>query len=412
MAAPQQKIFTVSQFVTAVSAYLEQGLGMIAVQGEVVDYKVAKDRLVFFELKDKESRVSCFMMKWDLHMPLEDGMEVKVVGTPKLFQQSGKFHLRVMEVELVGAGALQRAFAILKEKLEKEGLFAPERKRALPRFPEHIGLVTSQDAAACTDVLRVLKNRWSGLTITVAHVGVQGASAVPEIVGAIRWFNALRGPTSVTGRSDLAISRPDVLIVTRGGGSLEDLQAFNSEDVARAIFSSAIPVVVGVGHERDVTLADFVADVRAATPSNAAELVVPDRTEVAWQVNAFAQSMEQCLHRVIGVDRNRVMHSLQRLQDIVRQMMDAPRELITRFAESFQNFRNTLATLHERVTRYTQLLYALSPEATLTRGYSITFVGGKVVKSVRDVRTGDEVTTRLRDGSIPSVVRSKQVKLL
>ncbi|MBI4281428.1 exodeoxyribonuclease VII large subunit [Candidatus Uhrbacteria bacterium] len=407
MAAPSQKIFTVSQFVTAVSAYLEQGLGMIAVQGEVVDYKVAKDRLVFFELKDKESRVSCFMMKWDLHMPLEDGMEVKVVGTPKLFQQSGKFHLRVMEVELVGAGALQRAFALLKEKLEKEGLFAPERKRALPRFPEHIGLVTSQDAAACTDVLRVLNNRWRGLQVTVAHVGVQGASAVPEIVGAIRWFNNQLSVVSCQ-----LSKRPDVLIVTRGGGSLEDLQAFNSEDVARAIFSSAIPVVVGVGHERDVTLADFVADVRAATPSNAAELVVPDRTEVAWQVNSLAQSLEQRLQGVIGADRHRVVLSLQRLQDAVRQMMDAPRELIMRFAESFQNFRNTLATLHERVTRYTQLLHALSPEATLTRGYSITFARGKVIRSIRDVRVGDEVTTRVRDGSIPSVVRSKQSKLL
>lgn len=401
MVAPQPKIFTVSQFVSAASAYLEQGLAAVAVQGEVSGFRINQDRLVFFELKDANSRVVCFMMKWDLHMPLEDGMEVKVVGTPKLFQKSGGFHLRVMEVELVGAGALQRAFALLKAKLEKEGLFAPERKRALPRFPAHIGLVTSQDAAACTDVLRVLQNRWSGLTITVAHVGVQGASAVPEIVGAIRWFNALSKE-----------KRPEVLIVTRGGGSLEDLQAFNSEDVARAIFSSAIPVVVGVGHERDVTLADFVADVRAATPSNAAELVVPDRTEVAWQVNAFTQSMESALQRVIGTDRHRVVLSLQRLHDVVRQIMDAPRELMTRFSESFQNFRNTLATLHERVTRYTQLLHALSPEATLTRGYSITFVGGKVLKSIRDVRAGDEVTTRVKDGSIPSVVRSKQVKLL
>lgn len=399
-----QKVFTVSQFVAAVSAYLEQGLGVVAVQGEVVDYKVAKDRLIFFELKDKESRVSCFMMKWDLRMPLEDGMEVKVVGAPKLFQASGKFHLRVVEVELVGAGALQRAFALLKEKLEKEGLFALERKRALPRFPEHIGLVTSQDAAACTDVLRVLQNRWSGLTITIAHVGVQGAGAVPEIVGAIRWFNTLRGPTSITGRSDLALSRPDVLIVTRGGGSLEDLQAFNSEDVVRAIFSSTIPVVVGVGHERDVTLADFVADVRAATPSNAAELVVPDRREVAWQIDALARSMEGALRRFIDTRRHHVAIALERVHHAVRQIVEAPRELLMRFAESFQNFRNTLATLQERVARTIQLLRALSPEATLARGYAITFVGEKVVKSVRDVKPGDEMTTRVRDGSIDSSV--------
>ncbi len=408
MSEPQQKIFSVSQFVFAVSAYLEQGLVSVAVQGEVTGFRVNQDRLVFFELKDANSRVVCFMMKWDLHMPLEDGMEVKVVGTPKLFQKSGGFHLRVMEVELVGAGALQRAFAILKAKLEKEGLFAPERKRLLPRFPSHIGVVTSQDAAACTDVLRVLNNRWRGLHITVAHVGVQGASAVPEIVGAIRWFNSfsIRGDRISVNlqRYDLCNRQPDVLIVTRGGGSLEDLQAFNSEEVVRAIFSSSIPVVVGVGHERDVTLADFVADVRAATPSNAAELVVPDRTEVAWQIDAMARSMEGTLRRILDGRRHHMAMALERVHNAVRCTVEAPRELILRFAESFQNFRNTLATLHERVTRYTQLLHALSPQATLQRGYAIAFVGGKIVKSIRNVRVGDEMTTRVKDGSIGSVV--------
>lgn len=396
------KVFTVSQFVAAVSAYLEQGLATVAVQGEVSGFRINQDRLIFFELKDETSRVVCFMMKWDLHMPLEDGMEVKVLGTPKLFQKSGGFHVRVISVELVGAGALQRAFVLLKAKLEKEGLFAVERKRALPRFPEHVGVVTSKDAAACTDVLRVLQNRWCGLRVTVAHVGVQGASAVPEIVGAIRWFNQEPSPFR-RGKGEV-VQRPDVLIVTRGGGSLEDLQAFNSEDVARAIFSSQIPVVVGVGHERDVTLADFVADVRAATPSNAAELVVPDRREVRERIESMARLMEQTLHRATSDERHRAAVLLQHIHDHLLVMLRRPQELLLRFSESFQQFRTTLATLGERIARYVQLLRALSPDATLARGYSITFVGGKVIKSVRNVQSGNTMTTRVADGTIQSIV--------
>ncbi len=416
MSLPESTIFSVSQFVAAVSAYLEQGLATVVVQGEVTGFRVNRERLVYFELKDPKARVLCFMMRWDLKVPLEDGMEIKVTGSPKLFQASGQFHLRVMAVELVGAGALQRAYALLKTKLESEGLFAPGRKRPLPRFPEHIGVVTSEDAAAWTDVQRVLKNRWPLARITLAHVGVQGASAIPEIVGAIRWFN-------------VSVQRPDVLIVTRGGGSLEDLQAFNSEDVVRAIFGSVIPVVVGVGHERDVTLADFVADVRAATPSNAAELAVPDARAVARDVAVFTQHCDTALARAITTRVHAVATHVRVLDDHVRAFLDAPTRLLARFSDSFAQFRTRLAVLRERIVRTTslldvrlvgrireytdalvgrtRLLTTLSPQATLERGYSITFSGKKVVRRIADAPTGTELTTRLADGSIASVVEKR-----
>ncbi len=365
MSTLEQKIFTVSEFTHAVSDYLEQGLGVIAIQGEVVDFRVAKDKLVYFTLKDATAQVLCFMMVWDLHQPLEDGMEVKVTGTPKLFTTRGQFHVRVMEVELVGAGALQRAFQILKTKLEKEGLFAPERKRALPRFPKTIGLVTSEEAAAYTDVLRILNNRWQGLDIILHHVPVQGVGAISEIVGAINMFS---------------VSKPDVIIVTRGGGSLEDLQAFNSEEVARAIFASSIPVVVGVGHERDVTLADLVADVRAATPSNAAELVVPDRRDILYQVDAMVDTMENAITGSIR----------ERSNTLVSALTQGVGQWIERF--------------RSRLEHATQLLHVLSPKAVLARGYSITTINGKVVRTIKNVSRGARTRTTLVDGEFESIV--------
>ncbi|MBI4262307.1 exodeoxyribonuclease VII large subunit [Candidatus Uhrbacteria bacterium] len=377
-----QKILTVSEFTHAVSDYLEQGLGVVAIQGEVVDFRVAKEKLVYFTLKDATAQVLCFMMVWDLHQPLEDGMEVKVTGTPKLFTSRGQFHVRVMEVELVGAGALQRAFQILKTKLEKEGLFAPERKRALPRFPRVIGLVTSEDAAAYTDVLRILNNRWQGLEIILAHVPVQGVGAISEIVAAIKWFSQLPtygDPFSVIRRTGL-VYRPDVVIVTRGGGSLEDLQAFNAEEVARAIFASTVPVVVGVGHERDVTLADLVADVRAATPSNAAELVVPDRRDILYQIDTMVDTIEDAITGSIRERSNTLVTALTR----------GAHQWIERF--------------RSRLEHATQLLNVLSPKAVLARGYSITMFQGKTLRAVKNIHAGDHVKTTLADGEFKAVV--------
>src|SRR3989344_3282465 len=220
------RVFTVSEFIDHINALVATDVH--AVEGEISGFNLSQGRWVFFDLKDEkvESKVGCFMMAFKLKTPLEDGMKVRVIGTPKVHEKSGQFRITVEQVELVGEGALKRAFELLKKKLAGEGLFADERKRPIPRFPERIGVIASRESAAFGD---------------------------------FKYFQTAK-------------PRPDVLVLMRGAGSLEDLQAFNSEEVAYAIFGSKIPVVVGVGHERDESIADYVADLRASTPSNAAEL--------------------------------------------------------------------------------------------------------------------------------------------
>jgi len=261
--------YSVTEFVGFLNAALNEAVfpDGVAIEGEVAEYRVSQGKWIWFLLKDNSSVLPCFGTVWKLRQPLEDGLQVRIYGQPKVHERSGKFSVVVDRVEPVGEGALKRAYELLRKTLEREGLFDPVRKRLLPKFPRRIGLVASRESAAYSDFLRILGNRWSDTEVNSVHVQVQGKDAVDDIVSALSFFSA---------HPELA----DVLVLTRGGGSLEDLQAFNSEEVARAVFSSKVPVVVGVGHERDETLVDFVADVRASTPSNAAEIVVPDRIEV------------------------------------------------------------------------------------------------------------------------------------
>lgn len=384
----KREVYTVSQFVSVVDAYLRDGLGTVVVRGELVDFKVVRERLVFFELKDAEARVSCFMMRWELKTELEDGMEVEVTGTPGLFKQSGRFHIRVIDVQLVGAGALAAAFQKLKIKLEKEGLFSLERKRALPRFPEGIGLVTSKEGAAITDIRRVLSNRWAGLKLVLAPVAVQGIGAVNQIVAAIGALNA----------------RPDVevIIVARGGGSLEDLQAFNTEDVARAVFGSRAPVVSGVGHERDVTICDLVADLRAATPSNAAELVVPDKREVTIEIGGMVSSIADMIEACITRLRNETRHAVVVME---RQLAAPQTRLSVAQSRLFTLTASWLTLRSTRAAHLEKMLFAYSPRATLDRGYSITKSNNKVLKDADSTRDGTELETILAKGKLRSIVR-------
>lgn len=408
------KILSVSDFVTAVSSYLEQGLGSVAVQGEVVDYRISHDKFVWFELKDAKSRVKCFAMKWEMNQILEDGMEIVAVGIPKLFQKSGGFHIRVQSVELKGEGALRRAFELTKKRLEEEGLFDPKYKQSLPRFPERIGLVTSREAAAYGDVLRILENRWRGLDIFLASIKVQGAGAERQIVRALEFFNTAH-PV-------------DVLLLTRGGGSLEDLQAFNSEKVARSVFSSKIPIVVAIGHERDECLAEYAADVRASTPSNAAEVMVPDRRDIEYQLGHY----EQLLARSVDDELSKAVRSVDLFVDILDSIMEGA---FVRYREIEQRLRHTLALFDHRRARHFErysflrkellkgcgswltnsqkkvknmsiLFRSLDPKATLKRGYSITFLNDKVLSSVSQVKKGDKLKTRLNDGEIYSEATS------
>jgi exodeoxyribonuclease VII large subunit len=385
-----KRILSVSEYNRIISDYLEQGLWTVVVQGEVTGFRVARDRLVYFELKDEKARCLCFALTHEMDQPLEDGMEVKVTGVPKVFQSTGGLYLRVQGVELVGAGALQKAFEKLKKKLEAEGLFDARWKVPLPRFPESIGIITSPGAAAYTDILKRLHERWGGLTIVLAPVAVQGSPAPREMMGAIKYFNEAH-PV-------------DVVILTRGGGSIEDLQAFNSEPLARAVFASKIPIISGVGHERDVTLVDYVADVRASTPTNAAELVVPHRRETLQQLDQMLVDALAAVERKVHTHSFSLQHTFMQLWHAIGSQMQEVEKLFGRFTFSFGRMEHTLVLAQQRLAQIALRLDALSPRATLTRGYSITRHKGKILRDATVVSEGDILETELAKGSVYSRV--------
>lgn len=410
-------IYSVSKFNELVRDSLAATFQTVVVEGEVTGFRqrAAGNRLVFFEIKDQHARLTVFMLDYQLDVELEDGMAVQVIGSPSLFKKNSGFHLRAIRVQPVGEGALAKALQLLKAKLEKEGLFDLERKRVLPRFPTVIGLITSPDAAAYHDVLRVLDNRWGGLTIVFCPVQVQGEGAVKNILHA---FAQLKVRTDI-----------EAVILTRGGGSLEDLQSFNSESVARAIFASPSPVVVGVGHERDWTIADLVADVRAATPSNAAELIVPDRAEILAVVGSLDRTIVR--EMITAFESYR-----QRYQQTVQALWRGPRRWRERFERSrhmlFVRFSGlqqaigrsgegigrlahqttvgltgAIQSQRDRLVHLSRTIHNLSPQATLRRGYSITTgPGGDVLRSPRGISAGDQLRTRLSSGSITSITKA------
>ncbi len=384
---PDHPIFSVSEFIQVIKQHLTL-LGSVVVEGEITGYRVSKERLVYFELKDAKSRVLCFMLVGDADVELSDGMSVRVTAIPSLFQGSGGFHLRVQQVELVGQGALQQALRLLQAKLDAEGLFAEGRKRSLPQYPERIGIITSVDAAAYTDVLRILRTRWPQATVVHFPVGVQGTGAVSSIVGALQHCH---------------ISDVDVVILTRGGGSLEDLQAFNSEKVARAIFSCRVPVVCGVGHERDWTIADLVADVRASTPTNAAERATPLATQVLADVQTMERQMEDGWRMVLGDLHDRLHHLTRDLSDVVQGTVQRIRLLQQTCVQAFSS---GVEHMHTRLANATKLVQTLSPAATLDRGYSLTTIDGKVVTNADTVKPGQRLHTRVKRGTIRSTVTS------
>lgn len=366
-----------------------------AVEGEISDYRVSQNKWISFDLKDEESQaiLKCFATVWQVKTPLEDGMKVQVKGVPKIYERYGQFKMNVSAVELVGEGALRRAYELIKKKLEVEGLFDPSRKRSLPRFPNKIGLITSRDAAAYGDFLQILNNRWGGVEVNHTHVQVQGRDAVSSILGAFNYFNGLD-------KKD----RPDVLVLTRGGGGLEDLHAFNDEEVARAVFSSSIPVVCAVGHERDESLADFVADVRASTPSNAAERIVPNRSEIMYEIEMMSGRMEDQMlsqinaHEIELDSRVRtLLHFFERKSGEVRQVVSS---LLVR-SDAW------VSRLRERIESRTRLIKSLDPKRVLERGYSLVTSKGKVVKKASQLDAGDKIKVQFAQGSADADVTKK-----
>ncbi|PIW36701.1 MAG: exodeoxyribonuclease VII large subunit [Candidatus Kerfeldbacteria bacterium CG15_BIG_FIL_POST_REV_8_21_14_020_45_12] len=382
-------IYSVSEFRDEINELL--GQVTVAVQGEISDFRVSQNRFVWFTLVDEDTSVQCFMMAFQLKVSLKDGMEVRLVGSPTTFKK-GQYVFRPRQVELVGEGGLKQAYEFLKSKLEQEGLFDESRKRQLPRFPRKIGLITSSDAAAYTDVLRVLKNRWAGLEVLHANVSVQGARAVPSIVKALQQMSEEQ--------KDL-----NCILLTRGGGSLEDLQAFNSEEIVRAIFACNIPVVSGVGHERDVTLADLVADVRASTPSNAAEIMVPDKRDVTLELAQITDRLERQLREILRRRQDSVASAVDKLDQQTRLQLTQTADLDRRLRIGFERFINSVAVSRERLDHAVQLLQSFNPQEVLKRGYSMVLgVDGKIISGVERLTPGQQVELRFADGTARSTI--------
>jgi len=328
--------FSVSELIALTNQTLEYAYPSVEVEGEVSGFKINQNKYVFFDLKDGTSSVSCFMGLGQLRGVIEDGMKVIVVASPRLTKW-GKFSLTVRTVRLSGEGSLKKGFELLKAKLEKEGLFASERKRTLPRLPSKVAVISSVQAAGYADFLKIVNDRWGGLQIEVAHVQVQGEKAPDQIVRALKYLNT---------RDDL----PDVIVIIRGGGSIEDLSAFNDEVLVREIAASRVPTLVGVGHEVDVSLADMACDVRAATPSNAAQILVPDRRDV---INDVRQKTKHLLARV--------EYSIESQQRSVQgSLMDALAAIERRYTQ----YDMQLSNLHH-------LIVELDPRRVLARGYAL-----------------------------------------
>jgi exodeoxyribonuclease VII large subunit len=377
------QIITVSEFLAIINETLAFAYPQVVVEGEVSGFKVNQGKFVFFDLKDENSSLGCFMMAHTLQLPIEDGMKVRVTGYPKVTKFS-RFSLTVRAVELAGEGELRRAMELLRRKLEGEGLFDPARKRELPVFPVRIGLITSSTSAAYHDFMKILNARWGGVQVMLADVTVQGLTAPDQIVGAFEYFNQLPEPA-------------DVLVLIRGGGSLEDLQAFSTEPVARAVAASRTPVIVGVGHEVDVSLADHAADLRAATPTDAARLVVPDRREITARIGHMTARIEHLLGSATHSAGARVDRSLGRFEAYLR----APLERLATLLRGLDAFERTILTdRRHRLATLERVLKSYNPEGVLQRGYAIVRHGGQILRDPRRANLDDPIDVQLAKGRL------------
>jgi len=416
------KVFTVSELTRNIRGTLETKFGAVWVQGEISNYKLHPSGHQYFTLKDQRAQISCVIWRdtmAPLRQALADGVQVQVYGTVTVFEARGQYQLNVQILQPRGVGLLQAKFEALKRKLEAEGLFAAERKRPLPKFPRRIGIITSASGAAIRDMLNVLRRRAPCLQILINPVRVQGPGAAQEIAVAIR---ELAMPSDYWQPLDL-------IVVTRGGGSIEDLWEFNEEIVARAIFHSAVPIVSAVGHEIDFTISDFVADMRAATPSAAAELIVPDIVDLQRQIDGYTRSLgRQLLNRVRDAQQ-RLDHGREILQRCLAHKVDAYKRWLrhavrvlqarsplrevmmrrNRFGDLQRRLvacpRRLLENATHRFQRMEGILRVLGPEATLRRGYSITMnERGKIIRTIVAVRPKMKIRTRVSDGEFGSEI--------
>ena len=396
--APEEpKIYTVTELTRQIKGLLEGAFPMVWVAGEISNARQYSSGHVYLTLKDEGAQLSGVMWRGvanRLKFKIEDGMAVVVCGNIGVYEPRGNYQIIISHVEPKGIGALQLAFEQLKQKLGKEGLFDAEHKKPLPTFPRTIGVVTSPDGAAIRDILNILNRRWPRFHLILRAARVQGGEAPGEIAAGIADLNKLGGV--------------DVMIVGRGGGSLEDLWAFNEEVVARAIFASEVPVVSAVGHEIDFTISDFVADVRAATPSEAAELVLPVFEEIEGALDEYQARIVLALRTRADEIRGRLLaieqsYALRQPLDRVRQFQQRADELAQRLLMGADRF---VEAQRERLKGIAGKLDSLSPLAVLSRGYSVTTLAdtGEIVRNAKQVSPGDRVKTRVAKGDFAARV--------
>lgn len=366
----QEILYSVTDFVAVFNQTINYAYPVVTIEGELSNFRVSKNRWVYFDLKDEYSSVKFFGTIYQLPGPLTDGMLLRVTGSPQLHPQFG-FSIKVQLINLAGEGTIKKASQLLEAKLQKEGLFDVSRKRTVSYPPSSIGLIASGESAAFSDFNKILNSRWAGVEVLHYDVQVQGDDAPKQIISAITFFNQLANP-------------PEVLAITRGGGSLDDLQVFSTEQVARAVAGSRVPTIVAIGHERDVSLAEKAADLHASTPSNAAELLVPDKKEVSRHIKNQMVSLEQSVRSVLDYRR-------QEIDNIGISLM--------------HNVENKLENVLLQLKSKTDLLDSLNPRNVLKRGYSVVRKNKIAVRSTADIISGDELTIEFYDGSTKAEVQ-------
>ena len=397
-----QQVLTITQLNEYIRGRMEEDhlLNAVAVKGEISNYKLYPSGHHYFTLKDENSALKCVMFKGNaqrLRFRPENGMKIIAMGKVSVFPRDGAYQLYCAAMAMDGIGDLYAAFEQLKKKLQAQGLFDPAHKKPIPKFPGTIGIITSSAGAAVHDMLRILNKRYPLAKVLLLPVRVQGVEAPGEIAAAIRYANYHK----------LA----DLLIVGRGGGSIEDLWAFNEEIVAHAIYDSDIPVISAVGHEPDVTISDYVADLRAATPSNAAELAVPDRDALTQALDSMENAMANALTRQIRSYKQHldVLSKSSALQSPAGYLEQKQRQLELLKNRLIAAENQIIARNEQRYVALTAKLDAMSPLKVLTRGYALTTnEREEVVRSLSQVELGERITVALSDGSLSATVMEKK----
>ncbi len=353
---------SVSDFIALTNQTLDFAYPNVEIEGEVSSYKISQGKYVFFDIKDSDGTLNCFMMVFALRIPIEEGMRVVVRASPKLTKW-GRFSLTVQAIRPIGEGSIQKSFEILKKKLEKEGLFAADRKRYLPEMPKRIGVIASTQSAGYADFIKILNSRWGGVEVEVAHVQVQGEVAPDQIIRALNYFNQ---------QPELA----DVLVLVRGGGSSDDLSAFNDEKLVRAVAASRIPTITGIGHEIDESLVDLVADLQASTPSNAAELLVPDKREISERIQVTLQ-------RIVGETNRAVLKVRESNTQLLRDMYSS---IVRSYDVTEREYQHLV-----------ELLSAYDPNVVLKRGYALISGTIRVGSKIEITTSSNNITAEVKD---------------